>query len=51
MKYNVYNKNTYTDVIMTFNADSLTRAIEFASQIKNLDIEKFKKLFTVRESK
>ena len=51
MTYKVYPKKSDSkDVIMTFNADSLERAILFASQIKKLSKEEFLKLFRVEKS-
>jgi len=49
MTYKVYPKKS-KEIIMTFDADSLERAIIFASQIKQLSKEEFLKLFTVKES-
>jgi len=53
MRFNVYNKNeketNLKDVVMTFNADSLERAIKFASEIKKMDIDDFLKIFIVKE--
>tara|TARA_R110002074_G_scaffold163213_1_gene322169 strand:- start:237 stop:407 length:171 start_codon:yes stop_codon:yes gene_type:complete len=56
MKFNVYNKsnkrdNLKADVVMTFNADNLERAIDFASQIKKMEIKDFLKIFVVKEIK
>jgi len=52
MKYKVYNKTgEMKDALMTFNADSLERAIDFASQIKKMSIDSFLKIFIVKEVK
>lgn len=50
MTYKVYPLRS-KEVIMTFSADSLERAIEFASQIKNLNKVEFLKLFKVEKDK
>ena len=54
MKFNVYNKsnkidNLKADVVMTFDADNLETAIDFASQIKKMEIKDFLKIFVVKE--
>ncbi len=50
MKYKVYNKNgEQKDALMVFSADSLERAIIFASQIKKLTPEKFLEIFVVKK--
>tara|TARA_R110001606_G_C15181332_1_gene629391 strand:- start:574 stop:735 length:162 start_codon:yes stop_codon:yes gene_type:complete len=50
MKFKVYNKNSEEkDVIMLFNADSIERAIAFASGIKQMDTKQFLKIFKVVE--
>ena len=52
MKYKVYNKNgKFKDALMTFDADSLERAIDFASQIKKMSIDSFLKIFVVKKEK
>jgi len=52
MIYKVYPlKSNSKDALMTFNADSLERAIIFASQIKKLSKEEFLKLFRVEKAK
>ena len=52
MKFNVYNKNgKLKDVLMTFDADSLERAIDFASQIKQMSVDIFLTIFVVKKAK
>ena len=52
MKFKVYNRGgNMKDALMVFNADSLELAIDFASQIKKMEIEKFLEIFVVKEVK
>jgi hypothetical protein len=52
MKFKVYNKGgSMKDALMSFDADSLERAIDFASQIKKMSIDSFLKIFVVKEVK
>ena len=52
MKFNVYNKNgELKDALMTFDADSLETAIDFASQIKKMSINVFLTIFVVKKAK
>lgn len=52
MKFKVYNKmGDMKDALMSFDADSLERAIDFASQIKKMSIDSFLKIFVVKEVK
>ena len=52
MRFNVYNKNgKLKDALMTFDADSLERAIDFASQIKQMNVDSFLKIFVVKKAK
>lgn len=51
MKFKAYNKGESKEALMTFDADSLEKAINYASQIKKMDVDKFLKLFVVKEIK
>jgi|TARA_B110000196_G_scaffold20953_1_gene16454 hypothetical protein len=50
MKFKIYSKSSKSnDVIMKFESASHTTAIDYASQIKNIDRKSFMELFDVKQ--
>ena len=50
MKFKIYSKSSKSnDVIMKFESANHTTAIDYASQIKNIDRKSFMELFDVKQ--